>query len=338
MTKRIRILIMVAFSLFVLTGTVSAYNSSGTKMVKVADGTEENYYNTAADTVEELFKEQGIEVTDDDIIVPQLSSEFKNGDEITIRRALTINLVYGSQSKTVKTTLDTVAQIVDEYSNLFGEKYELESPSLSTHVSNNMTVKIKVVESRIDTRTEKVDYETKYVDDSTLDKGVKKTVQDGVSGTAEIKTEFSYFGDQLLGSKEVSRAVTKEPVDEIINVGTKEKAPETVKAISNNADGSQTIAGYSYKKALSMVSTAYTPYDAGCNSVTSTGAVAQKGVVAIDPSVIPYGTKMYIPGYGVAVAADTGGAIKGNRIDLCYSTLDEAFQWGRKSVTVYILE
>ena len=324
---------MVAFALFILTGTVSAYNSSGTKMVKVSEDNNEKYFNTAADTVEELLNEANIEVTNDDIIVPSLSTEIKNGDEIKIRRAMTVTIAYGSESKTVKTTMDTVGEIVNEYKDLFGEKYELESPSESTHISNNMTIKIKAVESRIDTRTEKVDFETKYVNDPTLDKGVQKTVQDGERGTVEIKTRFDYYDGQLLGSEEVSRVITKDPVDEIINVGTKEKA--AAQTVSQNA---QTIAGYNYKNAISMVSTAYTPHDAGCNSRTSTGAIAQKGVVAIDPSVIPYGTRLYIPGYGVAVAADCGGAIKGNRIDLCYSTLNEAYQWGRKNVTVYVLE
>ncbi|MCI1958460.1 MAG: 3D domain-containing protein [Clostridia bacterium] len=333
MTKRIRILLMAAFSIFILTGTVAAYNSSGTKMVKIINDDKENYYNTAADTVEELLKEANIEVTNDDIVVPPLSSEIKNGEEVKIRRAMTVTFAYGSQTKTVKTTVDKVGDIFNEYKYLFGEKYELESPSASTHLSNNMTIKVKAEESRIDTRTDKIDFETKYVDDPTLDKGVKKTVQDGTRGTVEIKTKFTYYGDQLLGSEEVSRTVVKKPVDEIINVGTKEKA--VVKTVSQS---SQAIAGYNYKGTISMVSTAYTPHDAGCNSVTSTGAVAQKGVVAIDPSVIPYGTKLYIPGYGVAVAADCGGAIKGNRIDLCYSTLNEAYQWGRKNVTVYILE
>ena len=87
-----------------------------------------------------------------------------------------------------------------------------------------------------------------------------------------------------------------------------------------------------------MKSTAYTPNDAGCSGRTATGAKATKGIAAVDTNVIPFGTKLYIPGYGIAVAADRGGAIKGNRIDLCYNTLSEAYSWGRRNVTVYVLE
>ena len=66
--------------------------------------------------------------------------------------------------------------------------------------------------------------------------------------------------------------------------------------------------------------------------------MAQRGVVAVDPSVIPLGTRLYIPGYGMAVAADTGGAIVGDRIDLCMESYGEAMDFGRRTIKVYILE
>lgn len=80
-------------------------------------------------------------------------------------------------------------------------------------------------------------------------------------------------------------------------------------------------------------STGKNPGDPGYG-VTATGTRARRGTVAVDPSVIPFGTKMYIPGYGYGVAEDTGGAIKGNRIDLFFDDVDEALQWGRKSVSI----
>ena len=72
--------------------------------------------------------------------------------------------------------------------------------------------------------------------------------------------------------------------------------------------------------------------------LTSTGVVPYHGVVAVDPDVIPYGTRMYIPGYGFAVAADCGGAINGNTIDLFMEDYGDAISWGRRDVTVYFLE
>ena len=78
-----------------------------------------------------------------------------------------------------------------------------------------------------------------------------------------------------------------------------------------------------------------TAYSGG--GTTASGMAAAVGRVAVDPRVIPLGTRLYIEGYGYAVAADTGGAIKGNRIDLFFETYDEAISFGRRKVTVYVL-
>jgi 3D (Asp-Asp-Asp) domain-containing protein len=86
-----------------------------------------------------------------------------------------------------------------------------------------------------------------------------------------------------------------------------------------------------------MIATAYTRYDEGCTDYTYRGNYLKRGLVAVDPNVIPLGTKLYIPGYGHAVADDIGGAIKGNRIDLAMDSIDEAMQYGVRSVEVVIL-
>ena len=88
--------------------------------------------------------------------------------------------------------------------------------------------------------------------------------------------------------------------------------------------------------------TAYYPgprnFGGGVGPRTATGMIAGRGVVAVDPSVIPLGTHLYIEGYGYAVAGDTGGNIRGRRIDLCYNTYDEAISFGRQPVKVFILD
>ena len=89
--------------------------------------------------------------------------------------------------------------------------------------------------------------------------------------------------------------------------------------------------------AVQMIATAYVPWCYGCSGVTKSGLRAGRGVVAVDPSVIPLGTRLYIPGYGPAVAGDTGGAIVGRRIDLGYENYAAAVQFGRRAVTVYVL-
>jgi 3D (Asp-Asp-Asp) domain-containing protein len=90
---------------------------------------------------------------------------------------------------------------------------------------------------------------------------------------------------------------------------------------------------------IDMIATAYTPYCSdGCGGYTAIGLRAGPGRVAVDPSVIPLGTHLYIPGYGFAIAADTGGAIRGDRIDLGFNSTDDALRFGRQPITVYTLK
>ena len=100
--------------------------------------------------------------------------------------------------------------------------------------------------------------------------------------------------------------------------------------------------GGEWRRPLLMEATAYEPGPRSCGKwatgYTATGLKAQKGVVAVDERVIPMGSRLYIPGYGFAVAADRGGAIKGMRIDLCFATYEEAIRFGRRRVKVYLLD
>lgn len=91
-------------------------------------------------------------------------------------------------------------------------------------------------------------------------------------------------------------------------------------------------------RAISMRASAYSAFDPGNSSYTATGSYLRKGLVAVDPRVIPLGTRLYIPGYGNAIADDIGGAIKGNRIDLAFDSHGEAIQFGRQNITVYIID
>ena len=86
-----------------------------------------------------------------------------------------------------------------------------------------------------------------------------------------------------------------------------------------------------------MEATAYTAEDGGGDGYTATGQYLQRGMVAVDPDVIPLGSQLYIEGYGYAVAADTGGAIVGDRIDLAMDSTSEALNFGRRDVVVYVL-
>lgn len=89
-----------------------------------------------------------------------------------------------------------------------------------------------------------------------------------------------------------------------------------------------------YRKSMTMVATAYTH----TGNPTFTGVMPQRGTIAVDPNVIALGQEVYVEGYGYAIAQDTGGAIRGNKIDVFKDTREEAINWGRRTVKVYILE
>ncbi len=94
----------------------------------------------------------------------------------------------------------------------------------------------------------------------------------------------------------------------------------------------------SYGRTIYVDATAYSAYDPGNGSYTARGSFLRKGIIAVDPSVIPLGTRVYIPGYGEAIADDTGGAIVGNRIDIAFDSHEEAIYFGRQQLEIYIIE
>ena len=93
----------------------------------------------------------------------------------------------------------------------------------------------------------------------------------------------------------------------------------------------------SYASMMAMEATAYLPTDGNGAGITAMGIPATYGVAAVDPNVIPLGSRLYVPGYGEAIAADTGGAIYGYRIDLCMESYEQAMNFGRRTITVYVL-
>lgn len=105
-----------------------------------------------------------------------------------------------------------------------------------------------------------------------------------------------------------------------------------------NESNSYTNGFPNYSRVVRVEATAYSSAQPGLSAYTATGTLCRYGVIATDPSFIPLGTKVYIPGYGYAVAEDTGGAIYGNRIDIAFDTVGECYEFGRQWVDLYIIE
>ena len=144
------------------------------------------------------------------------------------------------------------------------------------------------------------------------------------SGRREQLIAQVWEDGKLVNEEVVSEQVVQAPVSEIVAVGT----------MGTISRGGNT---YQYSRAIDAMTTAYCPADVGGNR-TALGLKPKRGIVAVDPRVIPLGTKVYVEGYGQALAADTGGAIKGNRVDIFVDSHQEAVSWGRRRVKVYVLK
>lgn len=161
--------------------------------------------------------------------------------------------------------------------------------------------------------------------------GHTKVVAHGSSGIAEIRTLYVQRDGGPVHHKVLSSTLVRAPKPRIVAEGIGATA-----LASFGAHGLIQMA-YMARSAIDMMATAYTAGSAGGSGMTAIGRRAGYGIVAVDPRVIPLGTHLYIPGYGVAIAGDTGGAIVGNRIDLGFDSLRDAMSFGRRDVKVYRL-
>ena len=161
--------------------------------------------------------------------------------------------------------------------------------------------------------------------------GHTKLIQPGRAGVREVRVRYAQRDGGTVRRTIVASAVTRQPKARIVAEGIG-GTPLT----SFEAHGIAQMA-YMARSAIEMLATAYTADCAGCDGMTAIGRRAGKGIVAVDPRVIPLGTRLYIPGYGLAVAGDTGGDIVGNRIDLGFDSWREAMLFGRRDIKVYRL-
>lgn len=168
----------------------------------------------------------------------------------------------------------------------------------------------------------------------TLAPGRSKLVARGRPGLVVIALRYTQRDGGPVHRVVLYKALFRKPQPRIVAEGIE---PGTLEAFE--AHGLTEMVSVAHGAvAMFMVATAYTAGSAGGSGRTASGYRAGHGIVAVDPRVIPLGTRLYIPGYGWAVAGDTGGDIVGNRIDLGFDSLRDAMEFGRRDVTVYRLK
>ena len=242
----------------------------------------------------------------------------------------TVTVMADGAAHTVKTHLNSNEGIVRNAGIKLNPKDKVISDSNSvqegTTLTAGSTVDIVRVTSRaVNTVDQEIPVQVIRQKDDTMAQGEEEVVQVGQPGTERVQVETLYNNGTAIRTNELSKSVMTNMVPTIIKEGTREVT--TSRNVSGRAS-----------RSIVMEASAYLAGDGDGAGITATGIPAVRGVVAVDPDVIPLGTRLFIPGYGEAVAADTGGAIVGNRIDLVMDSYGEAMDFGRRDVTVYVLD
>ncbi|MGM0904612.1 MAG: ubiquitin-like domain-containing protein [Bacillota bacterium] len=304
------------------------------KQVQLVDDESKKTYWTASDTIKEFFEEQQIVLKEHDKLTPDLNTEIKDDLEIDIQRAFPVKVVVGGKEQEEWSTSTTVADFLSQQGIELKDMDRVE-PALTETVSSDTLVKVIRVEKVTDVVEEPIKYATVTKNDQSLEKGKQKVVTNGQEGLMEKKYEVILEDGKEVSRELVSETKVRDKQDKVVAMGTKVIATQ----VSRSAPKSASTAG---GKEFYVNSTAYTANCNGCSGITATGvnlkANPNAKVIAVDPSVIPLGTKVYVEGYGYATASDTGGAIKGNKIDVFFPSKSQAYQWGTKRVKVQIVK
>ncbi len=237
----------------------------------------------------------------------------------------------------------TVQQAMAAAGVTVGEK-DLLNVSEQRFVSEGLQVDVTRVNYKEYTKTYSIGYETEIQYTDKLRQGASKVSQAGVAGVKTITYRDRLEDGKVISTEKVKEEVTKQPQKRIILKGTKVGKVVSEAPFDIALDGAgQPL---NYKKKLTGQATAYTTDRGDSGAWTATGRRAQVGVVAVDPRVIPYGTKLWIVSadgktvYGYAIAGDTGGAVRSGKVlvDLYYDTYGECSRFGRRQMNVYVLE
>ena len=290
-------------------------------------------YKTYKATVGEFLTEKNIGLEPEDVLSPGDDTKLKDDMTIVIKRAVPVILVDGSVRKEVKTAEDTVGDLLSAKGIVLRDKDRI-TPGLNDKLKAHSKIKITRVDEKTLTAPKQLPYDVTKRNNGNMKKGKTKVVRQGEKGQAEVIYKVTYEDGKPKSKVAMTERVIKQPLSKIVEVGS---------LVAVNTSRGDNVR---YTKQLNMVATAYDasykstgkkPGDRGYG-ITCTGARVRDGIAAVDPKVIPLGTKLYIEGYGYALAADTGGAIRGNRIDIFCSDFNKVNRFGMKKVKVYLLK
>ena len=286
---------------------------------------------TPETTVQGALATAGVELRTGDLVYPGLSAPIRAGQHIYLKRATEVQLRSDGQEHTRYTFVGTVDQLLKEAGvRLLGP--DRVEPSGEATVAEGMRITVVRVKEERAVLDIPLPYITEYVADNTLEFGEQKLLQAGAAGLLQRQVHVMYENNNVVERTVEKEWVERAPQPAEVHYGTK-----IVLRTASTAEGV-----IEYWQKMRVWATYYTPASSGKSAghvsygITRLGLEAKKGVISVDPSVIPFYTQLYVPGYGVGVAADTGGAIRGNVIDLAFGD-DEEINWTTGWIDIYFL-
>jgi uncharacterized protein YabE (DUF348 family) len=293
--------------------------------VRIWDGGQQTDIQTASETVAEALYEGGFTLYLADTVEPDLNAAVLSDMEIRIHRSSPISIVADG------VTLETRAQgsVVADALGLAGVMLmglDYSIPDENSPMQPGMIIRVIRVTEQIEAEQSVIPFETVYQPDGALELDQQIVAQEGQNGIEQTNIRVRYENGVEVSRTIESSAVASEPINRVISYGT-----NVVIRTLDTPDGP-----VEYWRHIRMYATSYHPAALGGDDITATGRRLTKGIVGIDPIVIPYGTQLYVPGYGVGIAADTGGP-RSTRlwIDLGYDDANWV-SWS-KVVDVYLL-
>lgn len=333
--KGIAVLSLTLAIFLVIAMVITVYSIDLSDKVEIHCDGEIIEINRTSKSVYTTLLSKGITIGTYDRVLPGLDVSVDDVDRIVVKRAVNVILTDNGIKKEYMTSADTISAFLKD-KGIPARSYDLVTPPAATEISEGMAIDVIRGERYVKEDVIEIPYETEKHTNENLAKNLVSITRYGEKGIRKVTTETIYREGKLISESVLSDVIEKQPVTEILDIGTK---PNTVVA----PDGQV----YTYSKVITCTATAY---DASYESngpwgpITATGKALKSGMVAVDPRVIPLGTKLYIESpdgswvYGYSVAEDTGGAIKGNKVDLFFPSSHSVRQFGRRTANVYILE
>ncbi len=236
----------------------------------------------------------------------------------------TVTVLVDKQQYQVASSADTVGQVLIDLGITLGD-LDRTTPALNSRLAEGMAIRVTRITCRRVTEESVLEARTVLLPVRGRSAGYTRTLLEGRNGRLRRVVEVWEKDGELAQRRVIKEKVVVRPSDRVVM----------------RSELGLASRGGKYRAPVRMHATAYEPGPRSCGAHadgrTANGMRAKRGVAAVDTRVIPFGTRMYIPGYGFAVAADRGTAIKGNRIDLCFDTYREAIRFGRRWVDVYFL-